>query len=274
MNRFSFYWALIFVSGLLACKSVPSQKVKQVTLDIGYEVVNDSLKVKVNNTLACPIRVRASSEQAEVQRFLAAHFPLVLAARKDTVFATPSSLSKEQLKIKMSTIFGDPADSLRLEPLSFPFPAGKTYEIVQAYNGSFSHTSSYSRCAIDFDLRVGDTICAAADGEVIGVIEAYTDGGNNRKWRDYANFITIFHPSLNIYTQYVHLQYEGSLVEVGDTVERAQPIGLSGLTGFTSSEHLHFNVLRATEDGMVSQAVSFEGGLEGSELQKGQKIKK
>lgn len=273
MKRF-FLWLILPLCGLVACKSVPSQKVSQASLDIGYEVINDSLSVHINNTLACPLRINASSEQEEIQAFLAEYFPQVIAARKDTVFATPTNLSKENIKIRMSSTFGDPADSIRLQPLSFPFPEGKTYEIIQGYNGSFSHTSDYSRYALDFDLRIGDTICAAADGEVIGVIEAYIDGGNNRKWRDYANFITIFHPELNLYTQYVHLVHEGSLVEVGDQVERGQAIGLSGLTGYTSGEHLHFNVLRASEDGMVSQPVSFEGGVEGGSLRKGQKIKK
>ncbi|MEL6654493.1 MAG: M23 family metallopeptidase [Bacteroidota bacterium] len=273
MNRF-YLWVALLLSGLLACKSVPSQKVNQVTLDIGYEVSNDSLIVHVNNTLACPLRVKAGSEQEEIQAFLGQHFPLVIAAGKDTVFRSPTSLTKEELKIWMRSTFGDPADSLRLEPLSLPFPKGKTYEIVQGYNGSFSHTTDYSRYAIDFNLQVGDTICAAADGEVIGVIEAYTDGGNNRKWRDYANYITIFHPNLNLYTQYVHLVHEGSLVEVGDLVKRGQAIGLCGLTGFTSGVHLHFNVLRATEEGMSSQPVSFEGDIDGHSLLRGQKIKK
>ena len=79
---------------------------------------------------------------------------------------------------------------------------------------------------------------------------------------------------MNIYTQYVHLDHQGSLVEVGDKVQKGQAIGISGMTGFSSGEHLHFNVLRATEEGMASHPVNFEGGVEGSSLKKGQKIKK
>ena len=32
------------------------------------------------------------------------------------------------------------------------------------------------------------------------------------------------------------------MVELGDYVEKGQPIGISGMTGYTTIEHLHFNV--------------------------------
>lgn len=153
--------------------------------------------------------------------------------------------------------------------MNLPFKRGYKYKIIQAYNGSFSHTSEYSKYALDFNLTEGDTICAAADSFVVGVIEGYTRGGRAKKWRDYTNYITVFHPEMNLYTQYVHLMHEGSFVEVGDYVKSEQAIGRSGKTGRTDIEHLHFNVLRANDSGMQSEQINFKEGYRGIDLKKG-----
>jgi len=151
---------------------------------------------------------------------------------------------------------------------------GSKYKIIQGYNGSFSHTSEYSKYALDFSLAEGDTICAAADGFVVGVIEDYTGGGKSKRWEDYANYITVFHPEMNLYTQYVHLMHKGSLVEVGDYVKSEQAIGRSGKTGYTDIEHLHFHVLRPNDSGMQSTQIDFKEGYRGVDLKKGDWIEK
>ena len=69
--------------------------------------------------------------------------------------------------------------------------------------------------------------------------------------------MTIYHDSCGFFTQYVHLDYQGSLVEIGDTVKVNQAIAISGLTGWTTSEHLHFNCLKANDDGLISFPVKF-----------------
>ena len=56
-------------------------------------------------------------------------------------------------------------------------------------------------------------------------------------------FIAIYHTQSGLYTQYVHLNHKGVLVKLGDYVKKGQPIGISGMTGFTTIEHLHFNVI-------------------------------
>ena len=96
-------------------------------------------------------------------------------------------------------------------------------------------------------MKEGDTICAVADGFVVGVIEGYTNGGTSKKWRDYTNYITVFRPELNLYIQYIHLTHNGSFVEVDDSVKTSQTIDLSWKTGYTDIDYLYFNVLRAAK---------------------------
>jgi len=156
-----------------------------------------------------------------------------------------------------------------------PFPKNRSYKIIQGYNGSHSHNTDYSRYAIDFSLKIGDTVCSAADGYVVGVIKDYKLAGKTKEWVDYSNYITIYHPQRGVFTQYVHLIKNGSFVKVGDTVTKGQPIGLSGMTGYTTVPHLHFSVLKPDKnEGLVSTDFEFEEGYKGAELTKNTTVKK
>ena len=64
------------------------------------------------------------------------------------------------------------------------------------------------------------------------------------------------------------------MVKVGDFVKFGQAIGLSGKTGLTTTEHLHFNVLKPNKSGMESIPIKFKEGYTGNSLKKGQWIKK
>ena len=258
----------------ISCTSIPDRKLSQFYLELSYEVMDDSLKIAFSNPLHCPLRMNASAKQEKVQAILTQYFPLTLSPRTDTTLVHYTDLSKDEIKIRFYSTLGDPEAEVFKEPITFPFPAGRKYKIIQGYHGSYSHSSDYSRYALDFNTNIGDTVCAAADGFVVGVIEGYKNGGDNKKWRDHSNFITLFHPALNLYTQYAHLVFKGSLVEVGDSVCAGQPIGLSGMTGFTDVAHLHFNVLKANEEGMKSTPIHFLEGYSGDELKKGVWVEK
>lgn len=47
---------------------------------------------------------------------------------------------------------------------------------------------------------------------------------------------------------YVHLDFEGALVEDGEWVEANQPIAISGMTGFTTIPHLHFVLFKSGKE--------------------------
>jgi murein DD-endopeptidase MepM/ murein hydrolase activator NlpD len=123
---------------------------------------------------------------------------------------------------------------------SLPYEKEKSYIVVQGYESLFSHAGDY---AIDFKMRPGTKILAARDGVVIFSRETNTTGGIGKKYVGNGNGITIKH-SDSTYAHYWHLQHNGALVAVGDTVQQGQLIGLSGNTGFSAFPHLHFEVTR------------------------------
>ena len=117
-----------------------------------------------------------------------------------------------------------------------PFENGKAHFLVQGYFGKFSHKE---RAALDFKMKKGTKVLAARDGIVTRVKEDGDKGGWSPKYRQYGNNIIIQH-SDNTRAGYWHIQKDGALVNVGDTVKKGQVIALSGNTGYTAFPHLHF----------------------------------
>lgn len=267
--KLKFLKLLILSVVVIACKQVPKERLMQYVPGVELSVSNDSLKVVLQNPIAVPLQFIITSQDEIVNDFLSDLNPVVVAAYSDTMLIFVSENLPERPALRLNTLFGDPNAAFSQPVLELPFPRGKSYRVLQGYYGSFSHNTDFSRYAIDFNLAVGDTITAAADGFVVGVIDGYRYGGNNRKWREYANYITLFHPEFNALTQYVHLVYNGSLVALGDTVVVGQPIALSGNTGFTSGPHLHFNVLQPRNKEVVSVAVDSISSHRTDELKRG-----
>ena len=117
-----------------------------------------------------------------------------------------------------------------------PYAEGTTRRLVQGYYSGYSHKN---RAALDFTMKPGTHIHAARDGLVVRLIEENGKGGWNKRNRKYANLIVIEH-SDGSRAGYWHLQKNGALVNIGDSVKKGQLIGLSGNTGFTAFPHLHF----------------------------------
>jgi len=258
---------------IAACKSVPRQQLFQAQTATTVKVEGDTIHLSLDNPLKSPMRYYLSSSDSLFNLRLKNYQPVIMKPEaKQTIHIPADSLQVKTFLL--NTGLGDPATPINRYRISLPFPQGKSYRVIQAYEGSYSHNDAQSKYAIDFSLKVGDTVCAADDGVVVGVIEDYKYGGADKKWSDYANYITIFHPKSGLYTQYVHLKYKGAFVNIGDTVTEGQPIGLAGKTGWTDVAHLHFNVKMAVPQGMMSVPVKFKGGYDGEALQAGDVVKK
>ena len=130
---------------------------------------------------------------------------------------------------------------------SLPYRSGKSYRVLQGYGSRFSHTG-LEAFAIDIDMPIGTAVHAARAGVVARVEESHSKGC----WEDgcgkYANYIVILH-SDGTTGEYYHLDKNGAIVSVGDSVSQGQKIGYSGNTGHSTMPHLHFAVYRATDWG-------------------------
>ena len=121
---------------------------------------------------------------------------------------------------------------------ALPYEKGKTFRVIQGY---FSHFSHKERAALDFNMKRGTNITAARGGVVVRVKEDGTLGGLNKKYRSHGNNIVIQHED-GSRAGYWHLQKNGALVNVGDTIKQGEVIALSGKTGYAFVPHLHFLV--------------------------------
>jgi murein DD-endopeptidase MepM/ murein hydrolase activator NlpD len=119
---------------------------------------------------------------------------------------------------------------------TLPFENGKAHLLVQGYFGKYSHKE---RAALDFKMKIGTKVLAARDGVVTRVKEDGTKGGAKKEFRSEGNNIIVQHFD-NSRSGYWHIQKDGALVNVGDTVRQGQVIALSGNTGYTAFPHLHF----------------------------------
>lgn len=268
MHRLLLFVVMVMVT---ACSSLPPANLSQTSLSVQTRMESDSLWIDFDNPSPIPIRLSVSSDEALLGAMVATE--LVIGAVQDTslTFHIPGvDTTALSSRLSFSFTLGSLDTPVSPVPLTWPFPQGVSSEIIQGYQGSFSHQSDYSRYALDFRMAPGDTVVAVDNATVAGVIEGYDVWGDDPSYRPYANFITLYHPHSGLLTQYVHLAYEGSMVAVGDTVQRGQPIGIVGRSGFTTVDHLHFNVLVPdSTEGVVSFPVMFEGEVPGASLKRG-----
>jgi murein DD-endopeptidase MepM/ murein hydrolase activator NlpD len=154
--------------------------------------------------------------------------------------------------------FGDP--DARPTPYAYrvPFRAGKTFTVLQGFHGAFSHRGS-NEYAIDFDCPVATPVLAARPGIVVAANASAVGSGTTPDFLEYrrTNFVLILHDDGTL-GEYMHLAPSGVRATVGQRVERGDELALSGNTGFSSTPHLHFQVMTAATDGVSAQSFPFE----------------
>lgn len=119
-----------------------------------------------------------------------------------------------------------------------PFPAGASYYLLQGNCGKHSHTGT-DAFAYDFRMPIGSYITAMRAGKVVNLREQYHDGHN--KNNDSLNFIIILHDDSTA-ARYLHITYNGALVEKEQYVNAGDTIALSGNSGLSTEAHLHVDI--------------------------------
>jgi hypothetical protein len=153
--------------------------------------------------------------------------------------------------------WGDP----RVEPTDYvyrlPYQAGLTFAVLQGWHGQFSHRGG-NEYAVDFDCPVATSVVAARPGVVVAANASAQGSGTSAEWLDYkrTNFVLVMHDDGTL-GEYMHLSPSGIEVKPGQRVERGTPIALSGNTGFSSTPHLHFQVMTASPDGVSARSFPF-----------------
>jgi murein DD-endopeptidase MepM/ murein hydrolase activator NlpD len=122
-----------------------------------------------------------------------------------------------------------------------PIAPNASFQISQAFGGSFSHTDEQNKYAADIIMPIGTPVHAARSGVVLEAEDDFYKGGTNKAYSSEANNIRILHDDGSM-AIYAHLELEKAQVYPGLEVAAGQLIGYSGNTGFTSGPHLHFAV--------------------------------
>jgi murein DD-endopeptidase MepM/ murein hydrolase activator NlpD len=154
--------------------------------------------------------------------------------------------------------FGDPRARPRPYVYALPYPHGLTFEVLQGFHGGFSHRGS-NEFAVDFNCPVATPVVAARPGVVVAANARAQGSGTSPEFLDdrRTNFVIVRHGDGTL-GEYMHLAPSGVEVTPGQLVRRGEELGLSGNTGFSSTPHLHFQVMTAADDGIAKHSFPFE----------------
>jgi murein DD-endopeptidase MepM/ murein hydrolase activator NlpD len=137
-----------------------------------------------------------------------------------------------------------------------PIAPNTSFQISQAFGGSFSHTDEQNKYAVDIVMPIGTPVHAARSGIVLEAEDDFYKGGVNKAYSSEANNIRILHDDGSM-AIYAHLELEKAQVYPGLAVAAGQLIGYSGNTGFSSGPHLHFAVQINRDMRLVSVPFTF-----------------
>ena len=235
-----------------------------------FELYRDGTRIEqvVRNRYAVPVVIHWTMRAFDnVEPMSAVEGSAVLPAAREplgagrvVVLATLQQLDPSQRyrrELYFHARFGDPYT--RPEPYVYglPYPRGRTFSVLQGFHGAFSHRGS-NEFAVDFNCPVATPVIAARPGVVVASNASAQGSGTSPEFLDdkRANFVIIRHDDGTL-GEYMHLAPSGVEVTPGQVVARGAELALSGNTGFSSTPHLHFQVMTASDDGLAKQSFPF-----------------
>lgn len=135
--------------------------------------------------------------------------------------------------------------------LSKDIPKNELYHLGHylCAKSSLTHRAAFKN-AIDFLVLDGTEIFSVADGVVIEIQENSNEWGDNIKYCNALNYMTIQHTN-GEFSQYCHLMQwsvRKCCISIGSQVKEGQIIAKVGKTGFTDRDHLHFILFKGFEN--------------------------
>lgn len=147
-----------------------------------------------------------------------------------------------KLSVKYRYIIGSPLTHFSSTTSYLPpIAPNASFQISQAFGGSFSHNDEQNQYAVDIVMPVGTPVYAARSGIVLEVEDDFYKSGTNKAYSSEANNIRILHDDGSM-AIYAHLELEKAQVYPGLAVSAGQLIGYSGNTGLSTGPHLHFAI--------------------------------
>ena len=232
---------------------VPATSERIPAARMRFERRTDAIEVWVDNNLAGPIEVLLRPQHGTIA---SANPPLparaVVPALQRTLVTRlgPKTTAELWLDVTPGSPNAQPKD------VEYGYPLRTTeLQVEQGWGGVYSHSDDQNRHAVDFAAEIGTPVLAARAGTVMEVESDFARAGlDTEQYARSANFVRIVHEDGTM-ALYAHLQQGGVLVRAGQHVRKAEVIGLSGNTGFTTGPHLHFAV--QANRGMKLESIPF-----------------
>jgi len=217
----------------------------QIKLKTYSEKIEKGFKFLADNEEYCPVSVKVDFELNNMSSSRGNHKIFVIPARARNYLITKLKSKFSGSYSFSSTTRFNYGNSLKDRydqnyVYNLPYKNKSTFLLYQGYHGTRTHQN---KNALDFSMPIGTPIHAAREGVVVKVIEKNTITCYQKECAKYNNSILIYH-SDSTFSNYLHIDTNGAIVEVGDTVAKGQRIAKSGNIGWSSGPHLHFEVFQ------------------------------
>lgn len=213
----------------------------QHDVNVTFKEDGKNIKILVDNNEVCPVSIKISFDVTNMKVSGGNNKMYLVDPLTKNKIVTELSPIREGRPYKFSfeylTNYGDHKENNYDKKYLYylPYEQGKTFRIMQGYNGSFSHQKQN---ALDFDMPEGTPITAVRDGIVVKVVDSHNKNCDQPSCVKFNNSILIHHND-GTFAEYAHLRQDGASVIKGEKINKGQIIGYSGNVGWSTTPHLH-----------------------------------
>jgi murein DD-endopeptidase MepM/ murein hydrolase activator NlpD len=226
---------------------------------VSYEKTEKGYKIVAYNNEYCPVSFKINFKTTNLKLKEVNNSIYVIPAQTKDFEVTNLDIisANKPYSISFSSIMNYGDAKLKLTTSTYiydlPFKKGEEFIVWQGYNGSFSHQNESS---LDFNMPTGTEIYAAREGIIVFVEQSNTKNCETKDCAKFNNYILVYH-SDGTFASYVHIKKDGSVVKVGDTIDKNQLIGYSGNVGWSTTAHLHLVIYKQDLDKRITLKTKF-----------------